>query len=696
MFDKLHNGVTVIDNMIANLNNANMSTYEDSRFRLFKYDSLSTDANPYLLIEQQRSFKSLILQNSLIADAGILFSREIVITRQRSFYNTDLYTHYGQFLRCSDLRYEEWIDLLSRHKFFIPVQRYQSADYGEYEAITYVTRWSNTEFPGENIFFATFPVSEILPLITDEEVLALSCIRIYDMLGDILLERNQKKEGKYHLLTDQSLNNSLRFEIDISDSLINKKIRPVRNMILIFTLITAVIIISLVLLFAYNSSKPMVRFLATIGSTKNIRFEYTNRKGRDIRNFFRSIYQVYTDLAESIITVDEKLENSLHTIERQTQLLRTQIFDMAIYRGIYDPEDLSEFQAAFPDFPRLFQLAAIRYESSEGLSFEETLALQLKLINVIKNQMRDIYIHGMNGNSIILLLPLSSQDDSWHMHLQYLRSELNRQIDMTLSFSLSDIFSKAPELPRAWQQLQFIHVLPGIDRLTTVEEMKNISAHNVRLPINITTLEMIYNALRGANYGIANTILQECIDLLPRPEDPLISGLTYNMLSNMIMQLKLENPSTLIDIDVPVYAWGSQDDLFKKQIPGCFLKICDSIQNHKKNTITQFGQEVLDYISDHIFDHELYVTMVSDRFDISPPTLQKLIRNISGHTFSTYVEEQRLKKAYKMILEGGHTLLEVAACCGFSNANSFYKAFKRKYGIPPGKISDNPSRLLSP
>jgi AraC-like DNA-binding protein len=696
MFDKLHNGVMIIDNTVANLNNANMSTSEDSRFRFFKYDPLSMDANPYLLTEMQRSFKNLLLQNSLVADVGILFSREVVITRQRLFYNTDFYTHYGQFLRCGDLSYEEWIDVLSRQKLFIPAQWYQSADYGEYEAITYVARWFNTEFPRENIFFATFPVNAILPLIADEEALDLSRIRIYDMRGNILLERNQKKEGKYHLLTDQSLNNSLRFEIDISDSLINKKMRPVRNLILVFVLITAVIIISLVLLFAYKSSRPMVRFITSIDGTKNIQFEYASHKKENIHSFFSNIYQVYSDLAESIIKVDKKLENSLQTIEWQTQLLRTQIFDMAIQRGIYAPKDLTEFQAIFPDFPRLFQLAAIRYESPEGLAFKEILALQLNLINAVKNQIRDIYIHGINGNLIVLLLPLSSQDDSWHLRLQNLRSGLNRQIDMTLSFSLSDIFGKTSELPRAWQQLQFIHMLPGIDRLTTVEEMKDISAHNVRIPVNITTLEMIYDALRSANYSIVNTIMQECIDLLPRPEDPLISGLTYNMLSNMIMQLKLENPSTLIDIDIPVYAGGSQDDLFRKQIPECFLKICDNIQRHKKNSITQFGQEILDYISDHIFDHELYIAMVSDRFNISPPTLQKLIKNTSGHTFSMYVEEQRLKKAYGMILEGGHTLLETAACCGFSNTNSFYKAFKRKYGISPGKILDNPSRVFIP
>jgi AraC-like DNA-binding protein len=78
--------------------------------------------------------------------------------------------------------------------------------------------------------------------------------------------------------------------------------------------------------------------------------------------------------------------------------------------------------------------------------------------------------------------------------------------------------------------------------------------------------------------------------------------------------------------------------------------------------------------------------MVSDHFKISPPSLQKLIKNSLGKTFSVYVEQQRLQKAREMLAAGNHTIHEIAGNCGFTNTNSFYKAFRRTFGLSPSEI----------
>ena len=71
------------------------------------------------------------------------------------------------------------------------------------------------------------------------------------------------------------------------------------------------------------------------------------------------------------------------------------------------------------------------------------------------------------------------------------------------------------------------------------------------------------------------------------------------------------------------------------------------------------------------------------RYRISPSTIQKLIKVISGKTFLSYVESQRLEKAHEILATGKYKINEVAVQCGFSKVNSFYKAYKRTYGISP-------------
>jgi AraC-like DNA-binding protein len=584
--------------------------------------------------------------------------------------------------------------LLSSQRPFVSVREYTSWDYGSYRAISFSASWDATNYPEQAVLFATLPVKSIVPLLMDGEVAACGFARVYDIGGRLLMEEGGGTSGGFHILEVQSAVTSLRFEVGDPDSFVVEKMRPVKNLILIFSLLMAASTIFLSLLFAHKSAEPLQRFLGTIDTAKNIRSEYSGSGVRGHSGALKSFTQIFSDLAASIITVDARLENSLQTIEQQARHLKAQIFNMALQGETYSAEDLRRFQMVFSKFPEQFQLADIRYRRPGNYSFEETLALQMKLFTLVKNYMDnnhfgDIYIQSKDDNIILLLLPLSNGRDLWYTRLQALRNELNPQVDLTLSFALSEVFDRPSDLSRAWQQLQFIHILRGSDYMTGVERIKDIPVDNIQLPLNITMLEMIYNSLNNANDASACSILRDCAALLsesPESEDDLISNIIHNRLSNMVMQLKLENPAVLFDINIPVYVQGSRQDLFERQFPECFRQICERIRNQSQNSITRFGQEIIDYINKHLYDPELYITMISDHFNISPPTLQKLVKRISGQTFLVYVETQRLTKAYGMLQAGNRTIQEVAAQCGFSKTDSFYKAFKRTYGFPPSGV----------
>jgi AraC-like DNA-binding protein len=694
IYGKLRGGIAALDSTVKALNNMVIATSGDSRFRIFKYDALRRNYNPYTLRELQNTLNSLILSQSLIADTGIVFSGDSTLTRQRIFFSTDQYSFYGQFLSCEDLSFEQWIGLLSSQRPFVSAREYTSWDYGSYRALSFSASWDATNYPEQAILFATLPVKNIVPLLVDGEVASGGFVRIYDIGGRLLMEEGGERDGDFHILEDQSAVTSLRFEVGVPDSLIIEKMRPVKSLILLFSLLMAASTIFLSLLFAHKSAEPLRRFLGTINTIKNIRSEYGGGEERGHSGALKSFTQIFSDLAASIMIVDARLENSLQTIEQQARHLKTQIFNMALQGGIYSVEDLRGFQAVFSGFPEQFQLADIRYRRPGDYSFEKTLALQMKLITLVKghmdgNHFGDIYIQSKDDNIILLLLPLSGGKDLWYTRLQALRNELNPQVDITLSFALSEIFDKPPDLSRAWQQLQYIHILRGSDYMTGVERIKDIPSDHIQLPLNITMLEMIYNSLNNASEATACSILRDCVAPLlesPEAEDELISNIIHSRLSNMVMQLKLENPAALFDINIPAYARGNRRDLFERQLPECFRQICERIRSQSQNSITQFGQEIIDYINGHLYDPELYITMVSDHFNISPPTLQKLVKKISGQTFLVYVETQRLTKAYETLQAGNCTIQEVAAQCGFSKSDSFYKAFKRTYGFPPSDI----------
>jgi AraC-like DNA-binding protein len=583
MYDRFHRGISSLDSAINAVNNIAILTNRDSRFRIFRQDPVNLGANPVLLNELRSHFNGLLLSYQAILDAGIVFSKDIVLTRQQIFYFPVLYPFYENYIQCRDLSMDEWYALLSTTSVLAPAQSYTSMTNGSYEGFTYSVQWKAPEGPELNLLYATLPVNKVLPLLADDEIISQSHIRMYDhdkrTLYDFSGEKWNPRE-RSRVLTGKSEILPVFFDIMVPESVINNKMKPVRELMLVFALITVLFIIGLSLLFAYKWSEPMRRLLISINSTKIFRSEYEQNLGQTNPGLWNYFRRMYTDISKSINAMDTRLEDSIMTIAGQASLLREQIFDKALYRGIYGGQDWDLFRSMFAEFPKVFQLALIYYDPPANSSFQETAMAQVRLINALKGQLENVFIHGTEESTIVLLLPLREKGESWYQKLQDLRDNLGRRMDLSLRFSLSGIYERPSELNRAWQELQSIHVT-----------------------------------------------------------------------------LALEN---------------------------------------KEEKAIQFGRQILDYIGQNLYNPELYSTMVLDHFNISQPTLQKLVKQVSGHTYLSYVETRRLTKARELLAEGGYTIQEVSVQCGFSNTNSFYKAFKRFYGFPPRDIKNNHKPGINP
>jgi hypothetical protein len=300
------------------------------------------------------------------------------------------------------LTYEEWIKVLESSRPFAAVRTYMSQDFGVYEALTFVSGWSRDTAVNESILFATLPVKGIVSLLADRDVASRGFIRLYDVYGNLLLEENNSGEneaGNFHIVKERSGISGLGFEIGVPDFLIAEKMMPVKRLLWFIFAGIMVFVIMLSLVFAYKGSEPMRKLLAIIDMTKNVKVEYEQHQ-KDTTGFLKHFRRIYSDLAESIFVVDTRLENSLQTIEWQTNTLRGQFFERALYRGIYDTEEQMRFLELFPDFPLNFHLALIRYDLSHEVPVPEAAAIQLRLVAKIRDRLDRVFVHSMDSHSV--------------------------------------------------------------------------------------------------------------------------------------------------------------------------------------------------------------------------------------------------------------------------------------------------------
>ena len=108
--------------------------------------------------------------------------------------------------------------------------------------------------------------------------------------------------------------------------------------------------------------------------------------------------------------------------------------------------------------------------------------------------------------------------------------------------------------------------------------------------------------------------------------------------------------------------------------------LCEYVINHKSNCDRR-GQMILNYINKNYTKQDLYMPVLEKEFNLSNKTITQIIKTQSGMNFSNYLNNLRLTKAAEMLTKTTYSVNEIAQMVGFSLPNTFYKAFKKKYGI---------------
>ena len=98
----------------------------------------------------------------------------------------------------------------------------------------------------------------------------------------------------------------------------------------------------------------------------------------------------------------------------------------------------------------------------------------------------------------------------------------------------------------------------------------------------------------------------------------------------------------------------------------------------RQSTLTD---QIIEYISQHYADIQ-DLSFVVDVFHYSTVHVNSLFKNRLGVSLWRYVLHIRLDRACDMLVNGIHAS-EVALSCGFKDYSTFYRMFKKCYGITP-------------
>jgi AraC-like DNA-binding protein len=91
----------------------------------------------------------------------------------------------------------------------------------------------------------------------------------------------------------------------------------------------------------------------------------------------------------------------------------------------------------------------------------------------------------------------------------------------------------------------------------------------------------------------------------------------------------------------------------------------------------------------HLSDAGFGVDWLADTAGLSTRTLQRRIKAASGLTPGAFLRTMRLERAAQLLNGGASSVTDVAAAVGYTDAESFSRAFRQGFGVSPSAYAEH-------
>ncbi|MDP4151907.1 MAG: AraC family transcriptional regulator [Bacillota bacterium] len=673
----VQNGVDTFGKQILSLIDLSQTTYSDTRYRHLFVDNTAIPVSDYVNLNHvQTNFSNLIGTQSLVSDAGIIFRTGTILTRYRSFFNSRSYEEHFVY---NNKNFTECNTLLKSNSTgsFLPEATVTSSDYDSYPCLTYVCGWPpnlTKSLPG--IFYVTIKKQALLETLVPSEILEDGYVRIYDLEGNLLINHQYTTKKGFHAISYESLSTGLKVEVGIPNSLISKRLSPIRAMIFLYLVIMIIVGVMLASFFAYRSTNP-IRQLVGIANRTHIEQHSLPDQNE------------YDFIADAITGLDQTIDTYAQTIEAQKSIIRIHIFEKALVNGLYNKDAYNEFVKFFPSFPESFCLAFLSFSKPDN-NYDNAVSLQVSLLDDISaNLTNDVYMQSYGDSAIMMTLPitppLNVDLESWFQPLETLHRLLTEKYDMDFHIVISECFSDCRHISDAYSQIRNMSLLSDYSNSISICNAKDFPQKIANTVLDFNNMQQLYAALLVGDRDSVKSILDSSCKKLQSSgyiDEVMVKQVYYNI-RNILLRIKLENYDSIASVYIPGYNDPMNIKQLFNELSECCENICSRMLEFRENSKTRFSNSVCEFINEHISNENLYTKMVASHFGISETTLQKIVRAVTGKSFFEYVEDLRLEKAYALLKDSNLTVNNISSECGFSSPNSFYKAFKRRYKQSP-------------
>lgn len=126
----------------------------------------------------------------------------------------------------------------------------------------------------------------------------------------------------------------------------------------------------------------------------------------------------------------------------------------------------------------------------------------------------------------------------------------------------------------------------------------------------------------------------------------------------------------------------SVDELFDRA-EALFLSMCEWIGRQKNDRQKALAEQMLRLVETHYLEDDWSLYKFAEDLGMTEKYASQLFKDLTGHSFSQYLEMKRMEQAVRLLRDQAVSVSDISRMCGYANPNTFYKAFKRCFGVSP-------------
>lgn len=417
------------------------------------------------------------------------------------------------------------------------------------------------------------------------------------------------------------------------------------------------------------------------------------------RYSFDKSYNEYKFIQEAINSILQQQDKMEDRLDQQNKVLRanflTRLLKGELQEEFFGQIDFPAYGISFDEKDFIVVLFYLNnytysYELSQFILqniFEELINKELKGYMVEIDEMMACIVNGIRETQEEMLDIIESA-------IYHTKDILQREFGISVIATVSNIHSSLIGISQAYAEafsaMEFRMVLDSRDSEDIVY-YKHIQNPQRKYLYSIEMEQKLMNNIKLGDYSSSKELLDEIFHQhysTGYMSTEMSRCLIFDLVSTLIKTIDTLDDNDFLEDLKAVERLAKLNNLqeMRQELYDILKEVCDYISNErKKQSQGELEEKVKDFILNNYNDKNLNVSMLGEKFNITPTYLSKLFKNYTGKSLLDFINIVRIEKAKELLKEEELTVAQIAEMVGYSNANAFIRVFKKYEGITPGK-----------